>query len=142
VKTIRIRAHFDYSGYADDVEEFKVIIENLKAVFAGHNEKVKISFSPYERLEDCLESAGAGDVVVLDWGGLSGGGQSGFINHYERAAMRAFEENPSVLFIIWVTMPGFYDESFFEFKNVEAFDRCDTPGDLYHLLNGHGIGGK
>jgi hypothetical protein len=96
-----------------------------------------LKLKTFEYLEDCLEDAIHGDIVILDWGGLSVAGVSGFIDSYERETLKAIQEKPSVMFVFYETMEGYYDESFYEYPNVTKIGRTASLEGWKSLLSNY-----
>jgi hypothetical protein len=126
---IRVLYHADIVNQAEDFAEMKELL-----FMVDPENKLNLSLTCYEHLEDCLSSARSEDVVVLDWGGLSMGGMSSFIDHYERMTEKAIQDKPSVTFVFWETMSGFYDPSLYSYPNVKAIDRTASLEEFEKLF--------
>jgi hypothetical protein len=121
-----IRFHADFQGQEEDFEEMRELVEMINP---------SLTLKTYEHLEDCLGEARTGDIVILDWGGLSSLGMSEFINHYERITEKAIEDNPNITFVFWETMSGYYDPHFYSYPNVKAVDRSETLKGFTKIFN-------
>jgi hypothetical protein len=124
-----IRYHADFLDQEKDFKEMKNII-----FMTDPDKKLGLKLKTYEYLEDCLNDAHNGDVVILDWGGLSLSGVSGFLNSYERTTEKAIQDKPSVTFVFWETMEGYYDETFYQYPNVKSIGRTSSLKEFEKLF--------
>jgi hypothetical protein len=108
---VKVGAFFDYVDFDEDV-----------AFMADH---LRHTFEATHHPDQIARIAPGTDYFFIDYGGLSGIGQSGFLDATERLVEHAIEDNPSTLFIFILTMgKEFYADSIFENTNVECWDRA------------------